>query len=164
MKRLKQATIMLLSGNLSFAGLPATKKELAQNCLRYYLSIKGIDNDNEKIRLVAFNINHSVDEPDQNSKASFFSHKDKRNPGFIKRVNSRVDYDFKRSDTADRPQKCIPPHYPYVIVLKSIKLTRLAPTASCPFLAFCLLRFPAIIGSHPFSQESRNVQYRAFSD
>lgn len=46
MKKLKQAAIMLLSGNLSFAGLPATKKELDQNCLRYYLSIMGINNVN----------------------------------------------------------------------------------------------------------------------
>jgi len=123
MKRLKYAAVMLLSGNLAFAGVPSTKKELAQSCLKDYLSMMDIENDREEIKLVALNINHSVDEFNRNGTASFvFAHKDKRNPGVITTINGRADYDFERMDIADRPQKCIPPHYPYVMVIKSIKM------------------------------------------
>lgn len=44
MKKLKYAAVMLLSGNLAFAGVPATKKELAQSCLKDYLSMMVIEN------------------------------------------------------------------------------------------------------------------------
>jgi hypothetical protein len=123
MKRLKYAAVMLLSGNLAFAGVPATKKELAQSCLKHYLSRMNIENDNEEIKLVALNITQSVDESNRNGTASFvFARKDKSIPGVITTINGSADYDFERRDTADRPQKCIPLRYPYVMVIKSIKM------------------------------------------
>jgi hypothetical protein len=126
MKKVNYAVMGLIFSHLAFAEAPVTKKDLALSCLKGYLENMEIDNDKEEIKLVALQFPQSVyevNEFNKNGVATFaFAREDKRNRAFVQEIDGTVDYVFERRDTADRPQKCIPLNYPYVFVIKNIKM------------------------------------------